>query len=504
MKKHVRLIAMMLSLVTLLLSVVSCAETAEEAETTAATAETNAPSGGDASTEAETTAEETLFAPDDLEEKYEFNETITIFMWSDYRMTEFYAEETGDIIADSIYHRNIKVGDRLGVTFEFVEEKGASSDYKNWIKKAENDRAADNELDIYAGYSRSAPLMALKGMNANLLDYEVFNVDKPWWPEALTSECTVNDKLYFCTGDIATSMLWYMNGFMYNKDLYKDYISSEVTPMDMVLNNEWTMDIFFGMVKDLYVDNNQDGTKDKTDFFGATMYSTDLGAFQIGSGITSLEKGEDGSLRISEKWNSQLCADICSLLGSYIQQPGVYAATSASRTPFFNQTSIFHMDRIFLIKGVDNGNSEDKVTFACGVVPVPKYDNTIEKYRTNLGNPYTIYAVNATSKKLEAAVTTLEAMGSENYRSVTPAVFEVAMKVRYSDDAQTSQVFDILKEGVSFDFGKLYGTSFGDVTSNLFPNTANSANYSSFLSQLKKSERIINKGIKDLMEVYGK
>ncbi len=504
MKKHVRMIAMMLSLITVLLSVVSCAETGGEAETTVAPAETNAPAGEVVSTEAETTAEETLFAPDDLKEKYDFNETITILMWDDYRMTEFYAEETGDIIADSIYHRNIKVGERLGVTFEFVEEPGDSGDYKQWIQKAENDRAADNDYDIYAGYSRSAPLMAIKGMTANLLDYEAFSVEKPWWPEALTSECTVNDKLFFCTGDIATSMLWYMNGFMYNKELYKDHISSEVTPMDRVLNNEWTIDIFFGLVKDLYVDNNQDGTKDKGDFFGATLYSTDLGAFQIGAGITSLEKTEDGGLRISEQWNSQRCADICSLLGSYLQQPGVYAATSASRTPFFNQTSIFHMDRIFLIKGVDNGSSSDKVEFVCGIVPVPKYDNTQEKYRTNLGNPYTMYAVNASSKLVEAAVTTLEAMGSENYRSVTPAVFEVAMKVRYSDDAQTSQVFDILKEGVSFDFGKLYGTSFGDVTSNLFPNTANSANYSSFLSQLKVSERIIKRGIEDLMKVYGK
>ena len=34
--------------------------------------------------------------------------------------------------------------------------------------------------------------------------------------------------------------------------------------------------------------------------------------------------------------------------------------------------------------------------------------------------------------------------------------------------------------------------------------TANSTNYSAFLSQLKMSERIINKGIKALMEVYGK
>jgi hypothetical protein len=149
MKKHVRLIAMMLSLITVLLSVVSCAETVEEADTTVADAETNAPAGEVVTTEAETTAEETLFAPDDLKEKYDFNETITILMWSDYRMTEFYAEENGDLIADSIYHRNIKVSDRLGITLEFVEEPGDSGDYKQWIQKAENDRAADNDYDIY-------------------------------------------------------------------------------------------------------------------------------------------------------------------------------------------------------------------------------------------------------------------------------------------------------------------------------------------------------------------
>lgn len=500
MKKTIRFIAMLLALVTLTALVAACAETTGE-ETTEEIAATEAPAND--ATEAPITEEITLFTPDDLDEKYEFDTTITILMWDDYRMTEFYAEETGDIIDDSIYHRNVKVSERLGITLEFVEEPGDSGDYKAWIQKAENDRAADNAYDIYAGYSRSAPLMATKGMTTNLLDHEAFSVEKPWWPEALTSECTVNDKLYFCTGDIATSMLWYMNGFMYNKELYESNISTERTPMDMVLANEWTMDIFFTMVKDLYIDNNQDGKKDKGDFFGCTMYSTDLGAFQIGAGITSLEKTEDGGLRISEKWNSQLCSDICALLGSYIQQPGVFSATSDSRRPFFDGTSIFHMDRIFLIKGVDNGNSEDKVEFPCGVVPVPKYDNNQEKYRTNLGNPYTIYAVNATSKNLEAAVTTLEAMGSENYRSVTPAVFEVAMKVRYSDDAQTSQVFDILKEGVSFDLGKLYGTSFGDVTANLFPNTANSTSYTSFLTALKRSERLIEKGIADLMKAYG-
>ena len=60
---------------------------------------------------------------------------------------------------------------------------------------------------------------------------------------------------------------------------------------------------------------------------------------------------------------------------------------------------------------------------------------------------------------------------------------------------------DIVEEWKA-DLGKLYASNFGSVTSDLFPNTANSANYSSFLSQLKASERIINKALKDLVEIY--
>ena len=93
-------------------------------------------------------------------------------------------------------------------------------------------------------------------------------------------------------------------------------------------------------------------------------------------------------------------------------------------------------------------------------------------------------------------------MGSENYRSVTPAVFEVAMKVRYTDDPQTSQVFDILKEGVSFDFGKLYGDAFSDTTSNLFKDTAMSGNPTGLLGKIKASQRILESTIKEIMKIY--
>ena len=195
MKKHIRLLTAILALIMMLPAVVSCAETTVENEvTTAPAAETKAPS-------ADTTVaieEATQYEPDNLDEKYDFNEIVTFYIWSDHRMKEYFSEDGGNTIDHAIYNRNVRVSERLGITIDFVQEKGSLDFYKEWNKKAENDFNSDNAFDIYSGYSRAVPLLAINGMTANLLEYDTFSVEKPWWPEALTTECTIKDKLLFC------------------------------------------------------------------------------------------------------------------------------------------------------------------------------------------------------------------------------------------------------------------------------------------------------------------
>ena len=498
MKTYLRIIALLMALLTVAGMVVACAETSGETTTEADVAATVAPDVDS------TVAEETDYALDKLKETYNFNETITFFIWSNYTMREYYADESGDVIDDAIFNRNISVEDRLGVEFEYVEEKGASSDYSEWIVKAENDWAADGTYDIYSGYSRSAPLMTLKGMTANLLEYdESFYADMPWWPAALTEECTINDKLYFCSGDISTNLLWMMIGTFYNKELYEQYFAGQKSPMDMVEDNEWTMDVFFSIAKDIYEDDGN-ASRDMGDFYGHIIYDANIDAFQTSAGVTSIERDEEAGLRVSEAWNSQRCADACALVGEYIKADGVFVKDDTKvRNIFYEERALFITDRLFIVAGKDMQET-GKIEFSYGLVPQPKFSTDQDKYLTNVGHPFSMYAVSSRSKKIEAAVTTLEALGSENHRTVTPAVFEVAMKVRYTDDPQTSSMYDTLREGISFDIGRLYAETFKNGTSNLFRTTAKSANPSGLLSNIKKNQKIFENAIKTIMEFYNK
>ena len=61
-----------------------------------------------------------------------------------------------------------------------------------------------------------------------------------------------------------------------------------------------------------------------------------------------------------------------------------------------------------------------------------------------------------TCKVPECAAAVMEAMASEGYRLITPAYYEVAMKVKYSTTDDTARMFDLIKGGITFDFGTVF------------------------------------------------
>lgn len=468
--------------------------------------------GGSDETQPDTTAaaaeestaslyDENGYLLDELPEGLNFGVTINMLRWSDSTMHEFGndAEElNGDGIDAAIFARENTLERRLGLTIAYIEEPGDSDHMTTFIKKAEADYKADHDFDIYAGYSRTAPQMTLSGYTTDLLATEYIDVEKPWWPSALVTECMFGSKLFFCSGDISTNMLWMMIGTFYNKNLYKD-LQFEKTPEQMVKDNEWTFEQMITMTNDIYQDLDQDGKKGDADSYGAVIFETNIDAFQTAAGITSIVRGNDGSINVNPEWTGERCATACELTGKWLEARGVYHTNSTKiRNVFFEQRALFITDRAFIVAGKDNA-ATGKIEFDYGIVPQPKLNAEQDGFLTNLGHPFTMYAISSASSKIDACSAVLECYASESYRSVTPEVFESAMKLKYATGSEAAQIYDILRSTVSFDLGRLMPTQFSNHTANLFRKTA-LATPSGYMTAYKGAKTIVETGLANLIK----
>ena len=153
---------------------------------------------------------ESDYVADGLPETMNLDRTVTILYDTKTSAQEFFADDTnGEAINDAIYARNAAIEARLNVTLKYVGEVGNHDNQNVYLNKAKAD--TDGEFDIYGAYSRTCAYCAMNGLCYNLVNTQYFDIEKPWWPEALTKECLIKNKLYFCSGDILTNLLRYMS-----------------------------------------------------------------------------------------------------------------------------------------------------------------------------------------------------------------------------------------------------------------------------------------------------
>ena len=94
----------------------------------------------------------------------------------------------------------------------------------------------------------------------------------------------------------------------------------------------------------------------------------------------------------------------------------------------------------------------------------------------------------------------MEAFASESYRGVTDVYFETLLKEKFARDAVTAEIFDIIKNGVYFDFVLLHSSSIGDIGHMI--RDVISAKSSDFASTYAKKEKVVNKQLGKLIEAY--
>ena len=450
---------------------------------------------------------------DDLPEGLNFgDETINVLYREDVANSFYVGEQTGDIVDDAVYNSNRAVEERLGISFNIIKQAGtANADRNNYMASITNSvLAADNAYDLCGVLTYNVPTLIQQGVLTDLLGVKYLNFDKPWWTSDLTELATIGGKLYFASGDITLELTQRIFCMLFNKKLAESLKVEDI--YTLVNDGKWTLDKMKEIGTAAYADLDGDSAVSTGDRFGVVVNDYNHICGFMASLETEFTKiGDDGRQHI--RGDSEHTIDAMQkIVNVFNNNNGIFYMSKSDADPSNVANnhevyrSMFKDDRMLIITSEFHQISSvfRDMQSDYGIIPYPKYDEEQENYYTLARNVYSSMVIPKTCDKLDAVGAAMEAMASQNYRDVSPVYFETALKVKYSRDDVTSQMYDLIKQGLKFNFAFTFSAvsgGFANVFADMVGN--NDENYMSKYDSMKdKTETGLQKFYDDVEAFY--
>ncbi len=392
-------------------------------------------------------------------------ETVSMYVRGDTLDTEFAAEATGDVVNDALYQRNFNIEERYNAKLSIfantsVDYWGERNIYMDTVRSSV--MANDGSIDIVAGLSNIMPTMAKEGLFTNLtaadMPYLHFSAD--WWSKTLVDELAIDGRLYFASGEAGLGVIRGLMCMFYNKDIITEHGLPE--PYTLVEEGTWTTDKMEEMALSVYEDVNGDGTVDNGDRLGFILANENHAPNFLTAGAIAFTKvEEDGSRGFT--LDSEKSVSYIQKMAVMMAQTGFKTVTDGSTTyvnSFQNGLALFTSGEFYYAETYRD------LDFDYGILPFPKFDENQQDYITTARSTFSMFAIPKSGKRDQAAAV-LEAYAYEGRTIVTPAYYETALKVKYSRDDVSARMFDIIRDGITFDFGITCGPSFADTSVNI-------------------------------------
>lgn len=415
---------------------------------------------------------------DDLPTDLNFNGETVTFLYREEVVDEFYVEEAnGDVVNDAIYNSQKSVEERLGVNIEVITQPGQSGNdrntYMNLIRSSV--MSNDDEYDWVDLMVGNAPVMMQEGIFQNLLDNKYINPDKPYYMSGLADLCTIDNKLYFISGDASLGYLQDSFCIFFNKSLAEEYSLGNL--YELVESGDWTLDKLMEFSATVAQDVDQNGIYDDNDILGFRIYDQNhISGFIASTELDLCKKDSSGEWKFD--MSSQRDSTIIETLNKLIYQTeGAFLNHISDCTKFANGEVLFITAQF-----------DDAVTYlrdmidAYGILPYPKLDKSQENYHSNARTTHNSFSMPVTCQSSDAAGAVMEALSSSNYESVTPAYFEVALKTKFTTDEESAKMYDIIRGSMQLDFGFIFSNIMENPVTNVYINSVKGDGFASTLA----------------------
>lgn len=362
------------------------------------------------------------------------------------------AEQTGDVINDERYKRNVYVEDKYGVKIADKELEAGDPKGYDAIKKMVSTGEYTYDAGMIAGYA--ACKLAMDGYLWDLNDLHPLDLSKPWWDQKANSDLTIQGKMFYTTGDISTANNDATYCILFNKQLAQDYNVENL--YELVKSGKWTMDKFVEIASTVSGDLNGDGAYDTNDLYGALIWDDSMMGIINAAGEKCCTIMEDGNIEIT--LYSEKTLDMFNKYTSLVfnkELAHTYQRKNwdgvAANTMFANDQALFFVQLMTLVTDLRAMDTN------FGILPYPKYSESQESYYNTVGSWHSVFmCVPGAQENPERTGTILEALAAESRYTVKPAYYDICLKGKQARDEESLEMLDIIFATRTYDVGWFY------------------------------------------------
>ena len=383
--------------------------------------------------------------PDSLPDvKYDGREFI-IHYYRDAYAAFFYQEaQSGDLISNTIWASNVATEERFDVDIQVLPGSDDEGAYNIGILAQM--QTGQTDFDVCHMSDRQGGNMSVADLLLNIREMPQFDFEKPWWSPHTVDSLTYMGQMHL----ISTAMSWQGLGatqvVFFNKKLMNDHDIE--APYQAVLDGEWYLEDMIYDAEDVYKDINGDG-KTEDDIYGILM-PEEMYSVVVSYGINLIEKSDDGAELIFNGADERMYT----LIDQYhyiLNQSDFGYATARDNTAkmFMQEQGLYLTIQLDYVTGLLRD-----AAFEYGIVPYPKLDELQDGYYA--GHTDRFFVIPNTCTDTDFVATIIEGMSAEGYRQMTPAIYETALKGRYTHDDASVKMLDIINSSRVQDFAYIY------------------------------------------------